>query len=90
MNSSQNQKEIGIKAVATAVPKNNNNMISIYSAILFFVIASPFLFKLVNQVTVKVAGLSIIDSNGLPNMVGLGLHALVFLLIMKVSLEKLL
>jgi hypothetical protein len=45
---------------------------------------------LVNQVTVKVAGLSIIDSNGLPNMVGLGLHALVFLLIMKVSLEKLL
>jgi len=61
--------------------------ISLYSALLFFIIASPLLYGLVNQLTTKVAGLSILDANGCPNMYGVVLHTLVFFLIVRLSME---
>lgn len=60
--------------------------ISLYSAILFFVIASPMLFALVNSLTSK-SGISIINQNGCPNLIGLVLHSIVFLLIIRLSME---
>jgi len=61
--------------------------ISLYSAILFLVIASPILFKLVNNLTVNFAGVSIVNENGCPNIIGLILHALVFMIIVRLSME---
>lgn len=60
--------------------------ISAYSAVLFLVIASPILFKLVNKLTVNLTGVSII-TDGCPNMFGLILHALVFMIIVRISME---
>ena len=60
--------------------------ISLYSAILFFLIASPMLFALVNSLTSK-SGISIINQNGCPNLVGMVLHSIVFLLIIRLSME---
>ena len=60
--------------------------ISLYSALLFFIIASPLLFALVNRVT-NMAGVSILNQNGCPNIIGLALHAVVFLLIVRLSME---
>jgi hypothetical protein len=60
--------------------------ISLYSAILFFVIASPMLFVLVNSIT-SMADITIINQNGCPNLIGLVLHSIVFLLITRLSME---
>lgn len=61
--------------------------ISVYSGLLFFIIASPFLFKLVNQITTKL-GVGIANDNGCPNMAGLLLHTVVFVLIVRLSMEN--
>jgi hypothetical protein len=59
--------------------------ISLYSALLFVVIASPFMYGLVNSAT-SLIGLEIASKSGCPNMVGLVLHSLVFLLIVRISM----
>jgi len=59
--------------------------ISLYSALLFVVIASPFMYGLVNSVT-SLIGLEIASKSGCPNTVGLVLHSLVFLLIVRISM----
>ena len=61
--------------------------ISIYSGLLFFIIASPLLFKLVNKLTISSINVSILDENGNPNMIGLLIHTLVFILIVRISME---
>lgn len=51
-------------------------MISLFSALLFLLISSPFMYKLTNSVFAgKLA------SNGCPNWYGLVLHTLVFFLV---------
>jgi len=61
--------------------------ISIYSGVLFFIIASPVLFRLVNQLTTNFGGISILNNDGYPNIVGLILHSLVFIIIVRISME---
>lgn len=55
---------------------------SLVSAFLFFVIASPMMYKFVNSITTKI-GFSTASEDGLPNVGGLILHSLVFLLIIR-------
>jgi hypothetical protein len=57
-------------------------VISLYTALLFLLIASPFMFKLVNSIT-SLAGVSIANYQGCPNMIGLVLHAIVFALLVR-------
>ena len=61
-------------------------IISIMSGLLFLVIASPFLFSTVNQLT-SMVGLKIADARGCPNLIGLLLHALVFTLIARLMMR---
>ncbi len=71
-----------------AVDKHLDNrdkwLIALVLAVLFAVVASPYLFKLVNQVT-QYAGVTILD-RGMVNMKGLLTHALVFGLIVRILL----
>ena len=53
--------------------------ISLLSAVVFFVVASPFLFGLVNSLTSRL-GLRILVG-GVPTYLGLAIHAAVFMLI---------
>lgn len=62
-------------------------MISFYSALLFLVVASPFVYGVVNKLT-SVVGIQIASDDGCPNMAGLILHSLVFLLIVRFSMGK--
>jgi hypothetical protein len=55
-------------------------LISLMSAILFIVIGSPMLYKLVNSLTTK-AGLVIASPDGCPNLKGLAVHGVVFFLV---------
>jgi hypothetical protein len=64
---------------------SNKWVLSVYSAVLFFIIASPFVFKLVNSIT-TVAGVNI-ATDGCPNMYGLAVHALVFGLVVRVLMS---
>ena len=84
------KEAVGVATAVKAELLNNQQkwVTALVGAILFLVIASPFLFKLVNQLTSNL-GLSIIDSNGLPNIFGLALHAIVFLVLARLLLEKL-
>jgi hypothetical protein len=61
--------------------------ISVYSGLLFFIIASPVLFRIVNNLTMNLSGTSIANEAGCPNMIGLILHALVFIIIVRISME---
>jgi hypothetical protein len=62
-------------------------MISLYSGLLFLVIASPLMYSLVNSITSAI-GVETASENGCPKMVGLILHALVFLLIVRASMGE--
>lgn len=61
--------------------------ISFYSGLLFFIIASPALFRIVNDLTVKFGGISILTPEGNPNILGYLLHSFVFVLIVRISME---
>ena len=61
--------------------------ISMYSGLLFFIIASPVLFRLVNNLTMQFGGINILNEDGYPNLVGLILHTIVFILIVRISME---
>jgi hypothetical protein len=54
-------------------------LISILSGILFLIISLPFTYKLVNEFTSKM-GLDI-ESGGCPNMKGIAVHSVVFVLV---------
>jgi len=69
-------------------PPNNDKKwtISFYSGLLFFIIASPALFRLVNSLTMRFGGVSILTDQGNPNIVGYLLHTIVFILIVRISM----
>mgnify|MGYP000473907313 CR=1 FL=1 len=60
-------------------------MISLYSMILFFVIANPMTYRLVNNLLGGLVG-KIADGKGCPTMLGLIVHSVVFLLIVRYSM----
>lgn len=59
---------------------------SVLLAVLFAVISSPLMYKLVNSLT-SLFGVRVCDLDGCPNPVGLVLHSVVFLLAARVILE---
>ena len=61
--------------------------ISFYSGLLFFIIASPALFRIVNDLITRFGGVSILTPEGSPNIVGYLLHTIVFILIVRISME---
>jgi hypothetical protein len=55
--------------------------ISILSAIIFYVIASPTLYKITGSIFYDFFGVKIVDRKGRPNNLGLLIHTIVFALI---------
>jgi hypothetical protein len=84
--SDTNTMNAGQACVCQICTKKSMKPLVIYSAILFFVIASPFLFTLVNNITTP-RGLTILNENGSPNITGLLLHTIVFILILSLSVR---
>lgn len=58
---------------------------SLLAGLLFFIVASPFLFGLVDKLTSKL-GLSIV-SGECPTYYGLALHAVVFVILTRLLME---
>lgn len=58
---------------------------SIYSAIVFLIISSPYAYISVNTLLKKIVKIS--STNGCPTLVGLLVHALVFTLIIRGMME---
>ena len=61
-------------------------VISLMSAVLFIVIGSPMLYKLVNSLTSKY-GLDIASPDGCPNLKGLAVHGVVFFLAVLIIMQ---
>ena len=57
-------------------------VISLYTALLFLLIASPFMYRLTGGLTSSLGFES--SNDGCPNLVGLVLHAVVFLVLVRV------
>jgi hypothetical protein len=64
----------------------NKWAICFYTAIAALIIMNPSTFKIVNWVTSKM-GFPIANSNGCPNGYGLLLHAIVFLLLIRLFMS---
>lgn len=60
-------------------------IISLYSGILFALIASPWTFRLVNSLTANY--FHVIDENGCPTIYGLILHTAVFIIIVRIIMQ---
>ena len=60
-------------------------MISLYTTIVFIILANPFTFKLVNRLTLLL-GFSIADGSGCPNLYGLLLHGFVFFMVIRLMM----
>jgi hypothetical protein len=61
-------------------------LIAIIIAIIFFILALPFVFGLTNKVT-KVIGVNTVTSNGGPSLVGVILHAVIFLILIRLLMH---
>ena len=57
-------------------------VISLEMVVLFFIIANPFTYRLVNKATSHF-GVDVCDANGCPTTVGLVVHAIVFGLLVR-------
>lgn len=55
--------------------------------LLFLLVSSPFTYSLTNTIT-KGVGFAISDSQGCPNLAGLILHTIVFILLLRLMLNK--
>nr|WNL49763.1 transmembrane domain containing protein [Marseillevirus sp.] len=62
-------------------------IVSAIAGVLFLIVASPFLFKIMNGLT-GIFGISIADPDtGAPNLLGLILHGVVFMLIVRLLMN---
>ena len=70
-----------------ASPPSNSEKwsISVFSAFIFLLVVSPFTYKLTQSLLGGLLG-KIADSNGSPTTVGILLHAVVFLLIVRLTM----
>lgn len=74
--------------MADTKPDNREKwMASLIAGVMFLVVASPYLYKLVNQMTSSL-GLVIADRSGCPNVYGLVLHSIVFTLLVRALMMK--
>jgi hypothetical protein len=64
------------------VPSEKKWMYALMAAVLAVLIFSPFAFKLVDNLT-SALGFSVANSSGCPTMVGLLVHGVVFLLLVR-------
>lgn len=69
-----------------AVTSKDKWIISIISGLLFLLIASPFLFTTVNDITRRL-GLIVSSASGCPTTSGLLLHSLVFVIIVRLLMR---
>ena len=60
-------------------------IISLWSSLLFMLLASPFMFKLTGKLFSNF-NLTIIDNNGCPNYIGLVLHSIVFAILVRLMM----
>ena len=63
------------------ISEANKLMISLWSGLIFFLIAAPFMFKLTGGI-LSSAGLQI-EKDGCPNLLGVGIHAVVFAILVR-------
>ena len=61
-------------------------IVSIIAGLLFLLIASPFLFSMVNNLTSSF-GMTISSKEGCPNLGGLLLHSIIFMLVVKLLMR---
>jgi hypothetical protein len=66
------------------ISEANKWMISLWSGLLFFLIASPFMFKLTGGIFSS-AGIQI-EKDGCPNLIGVGIHAVVFAILVRLMM----
>jgi hypothetical protein len=63
-------------------------MASAIGAVLFVIVSLPQIYQLVELIVSKLSGKSgLISNNGCPTMVGIILHGVVFLLLVRLSME---
>lgn len=67
-----------------SISEANKWMISLWSGLLFFVIAAPFMFKLTGGIF-SLVDLKI-ENDGCPNLLGIGIHSLVFAILVRVMM----
>ena len=81
--------ELALMKFPCRSPKSNLDkwLITFRTAILFFIVSSPFLYKLVNQTLGSLFGFSISSPSGCPTYGGLLLHTLVFALLLRGFME---
>lgn len=65
---------------------NDKWTISIFSGLAFLLVASPYTYNITNSVT-KRLGLVIADSNGCPNLAGILIHGVVFVMLLRLMME---
>lgn len=70
-------------------PKSNLDkwMITLRTAILFFIVSSPFLYKFVNDTLGKLFGFAVSTGSGCPTAGGLLLHTVVFAVLLRGFME---
>jgi hypothetical protein len=59
--------------------------ITIFSAFIFFLVVNPYTYKITNMIFSKLLGPIAID--GCPTMVGLLLHTVVYILLVRISMD---
>lgn len=74
------------QACAKLYTSEDKWMVAVFAGLLFAILASPFVFRFTNGLTAAL-GFEIADSEGCPNMIGIALHAVVFILIVRLLMR---
>lgn len=61
--------------------------ISLLSALIFIIVSSPMLYKIVNELTERFFSLSIINSDNNPTYIGMAIHAFVFMIVVRILMK---
>lgn len=62
-------------------------IVSILAGILFLLISCPMAFRLSNSVIYYITGISLLTKDGCPNMIGIILHTIIFILIVRLLMR---
>lgn len=77
------------KCTCASATSSKKWKISLIAGILFFIISSPMLYKVVDGLGKKLSGkLEIVDYYGKPTTLGLLVHSVVFILITRLMMRK--
>jgi hypothetical protein len=69
----------------SAVTQKEKLLISLLSGVLFLIVSSPIMYKLVNSITMRV-GIDI-ETAGCPHLNGLVLHSVVFVILVFIIMQ---